>query len=352
MLVSTTIAEVPKLINYQGSLTDDTGSPVADGDYNMVFTIYDSESGGSGLWYSGIQPVHVENGQFSYLLGSVNPLSQALFEDTARWLGIKVGSDPEIDPRTRLVTVPYAFRVQTLDGAYGGVIYDNVSINEDEPSSANMLTVQAYSGDRAAYFQASGQNCLLSYNNVTTGVPNTYAVQGHAAGGDGQIHGVYGLANGTSEMGIGVLGKAHTNSYYSMGVLGEATSASGPADYHTGVYGRADNANAENTGVFAQATGAGATNYGLYATASGGTTNYSGYFDGDVHITGTLTGGKAGLPAGAIIMWSGDADSIPEGWVLCDGTRGTPDLTDRFILEGGHELSSSSGYIMVYLMKQ
>jgi len=35
------------------------------------------------------------------------------------------------------------------------------------------------------------------------------------------------------------------------------------------------------------------------------------------------------LPRGAIIMWSGS--QIPEGWRLCDGTNGTPDLVDKFI---------------------
>jgi hypothetical protein len=39
-----------------------------------------------------------------------------------------------------------------------------------------------------------------------------------------------------------------------------------------------------------------------------------------------------GVPAGAIIMWSGSLDDIPHGWALCDGTDGTPDLRDRFIL--------------------
>ncbi len=39
-----------------------------------------------------------------------------------------------------------------------------------------------------------------------------------------------------------------------------------------------------------------------------------------------------GVPAGAIIMWSGTLSSIPEGWALCDGTNGTPDLMDRFIM--------------------
>jgi len=38
------------------------------------------------------------------------------------------------------------------------------------------------------------------------------------------------------------------------------------------------------------------------------------------------------LSAGSIIMWSGSIASIPEGWALCDGTKGTPDLRDKFII--------------------
>lgn len=40
---------------------------------------------------------------------------------------------------------------------------------------------------------------------------------------------------------------------------------------------------------------------------------------------------------GVIVMWSGSADNIPEGWALCDGTNGTPDLRDRFIVGAGGE---------------
>jgi hypothetical protein len=43
-------------------------------------------------------------------------------------------------------------------------------------------------------------------------------------------------------------------------------------------------------------------------------------------------GGGGGVPRGAIIMWSGLIMDIPAGWVLCDGTNGTPDLKDKFIL--------------------
>lgn len=38
------------------------------------------------------------------------------------------------------------------------------------------------------------------------------------------------------------------------------------------------------------------------------------------------------IPAGLIVMWSGAAVDIPDGWTLCDGTAGTPDLRDKFIV--------------------
>lgn len=39
--------------------------------------------------------------------------------------------------------------------------------------------------------------------------------------------------------------------------------------------------------------------------------------------------------SGIIVMWSGSIGSIPSGWRLCDGTGGTPDLRDRFIVGAG-----------------
>ncbi|WP_136525969.1 hypothetical protein [Geomonas ferrireducens] len=42
-----------------------------------------------------------------------------------------------------------------------------------------------------------------------------------------------------------------------------------------------------------------------------------------------------GVPKGGVIMWSGAVTAIPDGWALCDGTNGTPDLKDRFIVGAG-----------------
>jgi microcystin-dependent protein len=44
---------------------------------------------------------------------------------------------------------------------------------------------------------------------------------------------------------------------------------------------------------------------------------------------------KAAFPVGGIILWSGSIANIPATWQLCDGTNGTPNLRDRFIVGAG-----------------
>lgn len=57
------------------------------------------------------------------------------------------------------------------------------------------------------------------------------------------------------------------------------------------------------------------------------------------------------LPAGTdlcrtnmIVLWAGTSLSIPTGWHLCDGTNGTPDLRDQFIVGGGGSLPTNGTY--------
>jgi len=42
------------------------------------------------------------------------------------------------------------------------------------------------------------------------------------------------------------------------------------------------------------------------------------------------------VPSGCILIWSGSTGSIPSGWVICDGSNGTPDLRNSFILGAGN----------------
>lgn len=41
------------------------------------------------------------------------------------------------------------------------------------------------------------------------------------------------------------------------------------------------------------------------------------------------------IPTGVIVMWSGLISNVPSGWKLCDGTNGTPDLRNRFVVGAG-----------------
>ena len=44
---------------------------------------------------------------------------------------------------------------------------------------------------------------------------------------------------------------------------------------------------------------------------------------------------KLDLPIGTIVAYSGDVSYIPDGWHLCDGTGGTPDLRNQFLMGAG-----------------
>lgn len=41
------------------------------------------------------------------------------------------------------------------------------------------------------------------------------------------------------------------------------------------------------------------------------------------------------VPVGGIVIWSGSIASIPSGWALCNGSSGTPDLRNKFVIGAG-----------------
>ena len=43
----------------------------------------------------------------------------------------------------------------------------------------------------------------------------------------------------------------------------------------------------------------------------------------------------ASFSTGMILLWSGSVATIPSGWALCNGSNGTPDLRNRFIVGAG-----------------
>lgn len=73
-----------------------------------------------------------------------------------------------------------------------------------------------------------------------------------------------------------------------------------------------------------------------FASLGGGTSSVATVGFSKVTSDGVNAAASANaVPAGLIIMWSGAIGAIPDGWSLCDGTNGTPDLRDRFIVGAG-----------------
>jgi microcystin-dependent protein len=60
---------------------------------------------------------------------------------------------------------------------------------------------------------------------------------------------------------------------------------------------------------------------------------------GIIGVQSTSSGGGTTIPSGLIAIWSGATGSIPSGWQLCDGTNGTPDLRNSFVLGAGNSYS-------------
>ena len=59
---------------------------------------------------------------------------------------------------------------------------------------------------------------------------------------------------------------------------------------------------------------------------------------GALKVTPKLDG-YGTVPIGAILLWYGATNAIPDGWALCNGQNGTPDLRDRFVVGAGSHYS-------------
>lgn len=115
----------------------------------------------------------------------------------------------------------------------------------------------------------------------------------------------------------------------------DGTGATGT--WNISISGNAANVNGTvavaNGGTGATTTGQALTNLGAAPLASPtftGTVTATAFVGDGSGLTGIVS-----IPSGFIGIWSGSAAAIPSGWLLCNGTSGTPDLRDRFVVGAG-----------------
>ncbi|MFP4458756.1 MAG: hypothetical protein ACLFSQ_04105 [Candidatus Zixiibacteriota bacterium] len=240
ILVFNLLAEAPRLINYQGKLTNPDGIAIID-DVEITFEIYNSPTAGAALWSETHPSVSVNKGLFDIILGSVNPFPTGLHFDEQYYLQLTVASEV-LSPRQPFASVPYAMyasrsdtadfvRGATVEGGSDNYIVRWVGETELEPSSI---------------YETDGGN--IAIGTETPEAEHTLEVHGLGASTEKAIVGVSSLSGAEGWLG--------TENY--------------------GTYG---NYNEDNFGYL------GASGYGLYATG----TDHAGYFDGSVTVNGNVS---------------------------------------------------------------
>jgi hypothetical protein len=174
-IASVSTADVPELVNYQGILTDSGGSPL-DGSYNLTFKVYpDSGAAAIALWTEEHPAVDVDEGLFNVILGANSPVTPGIFSDPERWLGITVDNDPEMYPRMRVTSVPWALRAAVADSALnGGGTGDGHSLDADDGDPVDALYVDS---EGKVGINTTTIGPFQLYVNGDVGIPYEYGYQ-------------------------------------------------------------------------------------------------------------------------------------------------------------------------------
>ena len=346
---------VPRLVKFSGVLTDLAANPLS-GPVELTFKLYKQEADEDALW-TETQTVEADKrGRYTVLLGAIESLPVELFSSTeARWLGVEFQGQRQ-QPRTLLVSVPYALKAVDAEKLAGKSVSDFVlseSLGQQvrqviqaqgqaaaqstlagapkqkqagssgtansETSEAHILPPTTFRGS------TTNQIVLVQQNGTGQGLvatsPQNNAISGHSTAGNGVLglsdsttgnSGVVGVAtsNSTSSnqngvigvnvgAGAGVAGIA-TNPSAGVGLYGQAANFAGVFGQTTvsnvhGVVGFANAATGFANGVFGQ--NASPTGVGVFGNdASGQGTGVYGQTVNGVGVGGAVTG-TSGSPA-------------------------------------------------------
>lgn len=326
--------DVSPYIPIQGRLTNSSGTPL-NGYYNMTFSLYTVSSGGTAKC-TNTQTVTVTNGLFSTRIANC---TSATLNGQLLYLGIKVGSDPEMTPRQPIYPIPYAWSLRP--GAVISSTLDTV-LTVRSTGSGDADALVAYGGEGGEAIEGHAQDGI----GVAAFSQNFLAIQGYSyAPGTSKRPAIFGCAAAQTtcdpyrdDDAAGVMGYSH-NGYG--GYFASGSSGAG------GVY--AESNGVLRPAVFAQNIGSGvgawfqtnssgsgnATLYLVQGNSSGdfvvGASSYlgtrywrvdgtgKGYFNGGTQNSGAdfaeqmaVKGAESDYEPGDVLVISPSADQMVE----------------------------------------
>lgn len=272
--------------SYQGRIVDADGTPLlgSNGMYTATFSVWDERSGGKKLFSQEISVNPSSNGTFNAEIADngLGELSKALSVPADRYVELSLGDGQKqeaVSPRQKILAAPSAIYAQNVSEAKGDFeVMGNTVIHGN-------LTI--YKGGESSDGSPNDAVMKLAEGNLHTG-PITVNETIDVAG------------NGTFQKDLTVQGKLTVN--------GNVEISSTKGDLTV---------SAPNTAFSVKSLD----------VASGEI---------------TVNGINLGVPGGVIAIWSGSTKDIPAGWVLCDGSNGTPDLTGRFVVGAGNSYGQSN----------
>ncbi|MFO0589015.1 MAG: hypothetical protein U0441_15805 [Polyangiaceae bacterium] len=113
-VTSVAMADVPSTLTHQGRLFKSDGTPINE-TLTVTFNFYNDKADAVPA-YSESLDVAFDDGYYSVTIGSVNPIKSFL-DGSTKYLGIAVGNDAEMTPRSVVQSVPYAVLAGDVTGA-------------------------------------------------------------------------------------------------------------------------------------------------------------------------------------------------------------------------------------------
>ena len=162
-------------LGYYGVLKYSNGENAADGNYDMVFRIYTTSSGGTAIWTGSYttangNSVEVNNGNFTVLLGSGSGNALNIdFNQDEYYVGVTVGTDSEMSPRQRIGAAAYSFNADTVDGV-------NIATVTSTPEGSVTGSVGDMALDTTAgkiYIKTSGTDNNTGWSEIVGSGGNT-----------------------------------------------------------------------------------------------------------------------------------------------------------------------------------
>ncbi|MBM3978128.1 MAG: hypothetical protein FJ299_14215, partial [Planctomycetes bacterium] len=353
-------SDPPALLHLQARLSDANGVAL-QGAVSLQLKLYSLQSGGSPLW-SESEAATAANGVVQLVLGDATAIAPGLFSGSDRWLGITVGADPEMTPRLRIGSAPYALHAGSVAKLDASTSIASGTITSVHLADGGVGPADLAGGAVTAVAIAPGSigSAALLSNSVDTlkildgSITNADVATAAAIAGT-KITPGFGSQNVTTLGSIGAgtaapNARIHANASSEVGLLAESAMNNGVVAFaHAGVvvpgvppvaavYGNNDAGGDGLQGTTSGGFGAGVRGYS-FAPSS-----YGGWFENDNGV-GLYAEGSKGLRAttsasGGDAVWASATATSGSAW----GVRGESDSTSGIGVRGEAHAISGTNY--------